>query len=75
MSETMQIRRALDYSPGDLVQLTGHKHAGKVGVIDIIKLSHNEQYFIYCVMLMDNGEPYFVTTLGHQMKLLRHAEE
>lgn len=76
MSETMEIKKMLDYLPGDLIQLVGPNFRGEIGKIISIKLSHNKGRLLYEVEFINSeGDTIIRSVVPEQMRFLSHAEE
>ena len=76
MSETMKIKKMLDYLPGDLVQLVGPNFHGAIGRIISIKPSHKGSRLLYEVEFINSeGDTLIRSVVPDQMRFLSHAEE
>ena len=71
MSESMDVKRALDYSEGDFVQITKGANAGEIAVITDIRLSRKQNGLTYQVMT-SGGELIQLSAL--KIRFLRHAD-
>lgn len=71
MSESREIKRALDYMEGDFVQITKGSRAGEIAVITDIRLSRKQNGLAYQVMT--SGGDLTQLSAVH-MRFLRHAD-
>lgn len=71
MSESVELRRKLDYFEFDEIQVTRGKYAGRRGIILQIEPDKRKCYLMYHCQLED-GES--VRVVSSQMRLIRHAE-
>ena len=71
MSESVEIKRALDYQIGDLVQVTTGKNAGMIGRIVDIRLF--PEGYILQYIIHSKGE--FYKYRGENIRFLSHQED
>lgn len=73
MSESLEIKKMLDFCPGDLVQILTGENAGELGQIADIRLASDKRKLLYEVYVkaVDKMIPF----LGNQIRFLSHAEE
>ena len=75
MSESIEIRKALDFWPGDYIQIReGGRYAGAVGQIEDIQPG-SKGGLMYVVRLVIRGEIVFATLSHRSMVFIRHEEE
>ncbi len=72
MSESVELRRKLDYFEFDEIQVTRGKYAGRRGIIIQIEPNKSKSYLMYHCQLED-GES--VRVVSSQMRLIRPAED
>ncbi len=73
MSESAEIKRALDYQIGDLVQVTSGENAGMMGRIAEIRLSSKGQFLVYEVYSKITDKLYLFR--GDHIRFLSHQDE
>ena len=69
-----ELRRALDYSIGDVVILRTYGER-LIGSITDIKLSHNKQFLLYTVLTNSDKGVKFIQARGDQIAFLSHGDE
>jgi ribosomal protein S4E len=70
--ESEKLRRAIDYSEGDYVQVTAGENAGEIGIIMAIMLSKKGDGLVYHVRT-SKRDSIVLTALN--MRFLRHGDE
>ena len=76
MSETMEVRKVLDYLPGDLVQMVTRDYPGALGTIIGTQLSKDGSFLLYQVLInMSEKECRIVLAVPEDIRFLSHAEE
>ncbi len=69
-----ELRRALDFSLGDIVSL--HDYAGQMqGVIDGIKLTHGRKQLLYVVRISGEKGIKYLMALSKDLAFVRHSDE
>ena len=76
MSETLELKKALDFLPGDLVQMVTREYPGALGTIIGTKLSKGGKFLLYQVLInMSEKECRIVLAEPEDIRFLSHAEE
>jgi ribosomal protein S4E len=73
MSESAEIKRALDYQIGDLVQILTGEKAGSLGRILNIRLSTRHKFLVYEVYVKSDDRLYDYR--GDHIRFLSHQDE
>lgn len=69
-----ELRKAWDYSEGDIVLLTTYREK-LIGTITDIKLSHNKKFLIYVVLTNGDRGVKYIQACTDQIEFLRHGDE
>lgn len=69
-----ELRRAWDYSPGDIVSFVGLDEM-IIGTIADVRLSNNLQRLLYQVWVNTEKGPRFILARGDQIRFIKHGDE
>lgn len=69
-----ELRRAWDYSPGDVVSFVGLDEM-IVGAITDVRLSNNLQRLLYHVWVDTEKGGRFILARGDQIRFIKHGDE
>ena len=69
-----ELRRAWDYSPGDIVSFVGLDEM-IIGTIADVRLSNNLQRLLYQVLVDTEKGKRFILAHGDQIRFIKHGDE
>lgn len=73
--ESMKVREALDYLPGDLVAVDDESFRGMLGRMEDTKLSRKGGFLLYQIRFIDsNGATIIKLAMPQEMRFLSHAK-
>lgn len=76
MSESIEVKRALDYLPGDLVQMVSREHPGVLGTVIGTKLSKGGKFLLYQIQIPADKEDFeIILAKANEFRFLSHQED
>ena len=70
-----ELRRALDYSVGDIVMFFKSRNNHPIGVIEGIRLTQNQENIMYVVRYATGKGIKFVLARADEIKFIKHGDE